>query len=159
MKKFLQLALLYILVQSNTNGFTQEVVYSAGNYFETSGVQLSWTLGEPIIETVFGSENILTQGFHQSKLIATPVFLLVQNDEISVFPNPTKDIVNIQFNGSHLLNSIAGLYSSEGKLLKLLRLEDEKTVLYLKEFPNGNYLLKITMGNTLLQTYKLVKMY
>lgn len=47
------------------NLHAQQVVASAGGYFEGNNVTLSWTLGEPVTETFTGSDVILTQGFQQ----------------------------------------------------------------------------------------------
>lgn len=43
----------------------EEVVATAGGYYEGENLSLSWTVGEPIIETFAGSDLILTQGFQQ----------------------------------------------------------------------------------------------
>ncbi|MBE0654801.1 MAG: hypothetical protein IH594_13445, partial [Bacteroidales bacterium] len=76
----------------------QQVVSSGGGSKSATGVQISWTLGEPVIETFSSGSTILTQGFHQSKLSATPVTdLLFPEMELTVFPNPTQDYVIIQF--------------------------------------------------------------
>ena len=153
------ISILIIFTVLTISAYTQEIISSAGGHSEAHGAQISWTLGEPVIETISGGDNTLTQGFHQTKLLVTPVFSITQNNEISVYPNPTKDIVYIQVNGSQMLKSVAGLYSSNGKLLKQFSLIDERTILKTQEFPNGSYLLKISKDNTLFQTFKLVKMY
>nr|NQU90848.1 hypothetical protein [Bacteroidota bacterium] len=43
----------------------QQVISTAGGYFEGDNISLSWTLGEPVIETFEGNGLILTQGFQQ----------------------------------------------------------------------------------------------
>lgn len=43
----------------------QQVIATAGGYSIGETVTLSWTLGEPITETLAGDEVILTQGFQQ----------------------------------------------------------------------------------------------
>ncbi len=58
---YLSLIFVIGLCQSNES----EVIATSGEYFENSGISLSWTLGECITET-FSNENIiLTQGFQQ----------------------------------------------------------------------------------------------
>jgi hypothetical protein len=44
---------------------TPEVISSSGGYFDNTNASLSWTLGEPVIETLTETNAILTQGFHQ----------------------------------------------------------------------------------------------
>ncbi len=41
----------------------QQVVATAGGYYEGDNLSLSWTLGEPVIETFNSGGLILTQGF------------------------------------------------------------------------------------------------
>jgi hypothetical protein len=51
-----------------------EVVATAGDHFATSTAQLSWTLGEPVIETFTdAAATQLTQGFHQTNLMVVAV--------------------------------------------------------------------------------------
>jgi len=43
----------------------QQVIASAGGFYEGDNISLSWTLGEPVTETFSGGGVILTQGFQQ----------------------------------------------------------------------------------------------
>ncbi len=43
----------------------QQIIATAGGYFVGENISLSWTLGEPVIETFAGDDIILTQGFQQ----------------------------------------------------------------------------------------------
>jgi hypothetical protein len=43
----------------------QQVIASAGGYYEGENISLSWTLGEPVTETFSAGGVILTQGFQQ----------------------------------------------------------------------------------------------
>ena len=56
----------------------QEVVSAGGGDFTNSSLSVSWTIGEPITETYSVGSNILTQGFHQSKLSVIGIMILVQ---------------------------------------------------------------------------------
>jgi hypothetical protein len=47
------------------NSFSQQVIATAGSSGSGTGIQLSWTIGEPVTSTAFGTDFILTQGFHQ----------------------------------------------------------------------------------------------
>lgn len=58
--------------------FSQQVISSAGGTATGTGIQLSWTIGEPVTATVHGSDFYLTQGFHQSQLLST-----IFNQELS----------------------------------------------------------------------------
>jgi hypothetical protein len=47
----------------------QQVVATAGYSGTIPGYTVDWTIGEPVIETFTGANNILTQGFHQTLLM------------------------------------------------------------------------------------------
>ncbi len=66
MKKIIPLLLLLFL-QSGLifRSNAQQVITTAGDYFEGDNFSLSWTLGETVIETFTGNDIIFTQGFQQ----------------------------------------------------------------------------------------------
>jgi hypothetical protein len=49
------------------NSFSQQVIATAGSSGSGTGIQLSWTIGEPVTSTATSSEFILTQGFQQGQ--------------------------------------------------------------------------------------------
>jgi len=59
------LFILFISLTFSVHIYSQEVISSAGGYYQNENISLSWTLGEPVIETFEGSGLILTQGFQQ----------------------------------------------------------------------------------------------
>lgn len=142
----------------------QQVVASAGG-FEVSGdnsISLSWTLGELVITTVESGSGdmILTQGFQQSMLV---IDAIQKNPdlgvEVTVFPNPTSELVNISFAApldgetELYLNSAAGrlVYNNKmmpGELLKQINLQ---------QYPGGTYILRIQNGIRI-NTYKIIKL-
>nr|NQU92395.1 hypothetical protein [Bacteroidota bacterium] len=58
---FIAIACFAFSITSNA----QQVIASAGGFYEGENISLSWTLGEPVIETFEGNGIILTQGFQQ----------------------------------------------------------------------------------------------
>jgi hypothetical protein len=65
MKKIITLLSLILSFAFAVSSSAQQVIASAGDYFEGDNISISWTLGEPVIETFEGSNIILTQGFQQ----------------------------------------------------------------------------------------------
>lgn len=65
MKKFTVLLFVALLAGAFAQISAQQVVASAGGYYEGENISLSWTVGEPVIETFSGTNVILTQGFQQ----------------------------------------------------------------------------------------------
>ena len=138
-------------------GFSQEVVSTGGGQSESNEYQLSWTIGEPVISTFTATGNILTQGFHQTKLIVTPISSLVQDLKIKVYPNPTTQKVFIDVGLQQ--NFHYELYNAGGELLKKNTLELAINEINTEAFANGTYYIKIHDKHSLIRTYKLVKLY
>jgi len=65
MKKLVCSFLAIAYIAFSLNSVAQQVIASAGGYYEGENISLSWTLGEPVIETFEGNDIILTQGFQQ----------------------------------------------------------------------------------------------
>lgn len=77
-----------------------EAISSAGAYYSGSWGSLSVNIaGEPVIETISGGNAVFTQGFEQPKFKGTGIISLPANaPTISLYPNPSSDVVNVGFN-------------------------------------------------------------
>jgi len=49
------------------NCFSQQVIATAGSTATGAGIELSWTIGEPVTATGMGSDFYLTQGYQQGQ--------------------------------------------------------------------------------------------
>jgi len=148
---------------ANGQSIINDVIGSAGMHgMSANGVQLSWTIGEPITETASNNTWILTQGFHQSwqsqstnlqPNTSTP--LIVQ-----VYPNPVREMlsVSLENNGSTLY---LDLYDISGRLI---RQQESAPYQSMVTFPirwlsAGSYLLRITTKDyTINESYRLQKL-
>ncbi len=150
--------LLIIILLIGVTISAQEVVSSGGETQSASGYEISWTIGEPVIETFTGGSNILSQGFHQSKLTVTSLTEILNPDiKLKVFPNPTNDFVLIQFN-ELIENSGYTLYNLTGKVLESKLITSNETKLDLRNYASGQYILKLTKNSTKpVQTFKIIK--
>ncbi|QGY46526.1 T9SS type A sorting domain-containing protein [Maribellus comscasis] len=140
-----------------STSFAQEVVASAGETQQAGSIELSWTLGESVIET-FTSGAILTQGFHQSKLLVTAIdepSLLVS--ELKVYPNPASEFVMIHFN-SEIKDKQYSLFDMTGKMLLLNSISETDSRIDVSSLASGTYLLRISAKKTNnIQSFKIVK--
>ena len=155
MKKII---IIFFVLLIGTTLSAQEVISSGGETQSASGYEISWTIGEPMIETFTGGSNILTQGFHQSKLTVTSLTENLYLDiKLKVFPNPTNDFVLIQFN-ELIENSGYSLFNLTGKVLESKLITSTETRLDLRNYASGQYILKLTKNSTKpLQTFKIIK--
>jgi hypothetical protein len=138
-----------------------EAIFCAADNRKNDNAQISWTLGDNQIKTYEKSSAILTQGFLQSKITITSVNKIIDNGNLTVnfFPNPVKDIlqVNIDVKKPEQLN--LSLYTIDGKMVLSKTLEplNNKTTIDFSPYPKGIYLLKAVSENkSLVQTFKII---
>ena len=136
-----------------------EVTASAGDHFTGTNVQLSWTIGETMIETYVNGSNQLTQGFHQTNLIVTAVEDLLESFQIKVFPNPATNILNIEW--SEISDPLTlTLYDVTGKQLLMQKIVDQamSKTLDLTTYAAGGYLLSLSNpDDKTIKTFKILK--
>ena len=77
---------------------SSSVISIAGGYEKTpSGMSLSWTLGEPIVDPLRSGSIQLTQGFQQPDLKLSTAYEDPGFDaSLSVYPNPTMDYLQME---------------------------------------------------------------
>jgi len=156
MKKSILLVVLIFLSAIHISA--QEVISANGETSTVGSNQISWTVGEVIVETVSFGTTVLTQGFHQSKLTVTAIDnLFISGVEIKVYPNPTQDFVNINFNKMPD-NAVYRVFDLSGKLLEQKSISSNSSQVDMTRFAGGQYILKLSHKNQqALQTFKIVK--
>lgn len=144
----------------------QQVIATAGEHYSNESYQISWTLGEPVIETASNEDIILTQGMHQGNIEVSSIWEAEEfNSNITVFPNPTISDVTIRLNElpeegttkpNH--NLFASLYDIKGNLLEKRKLSATTTTFSMEEYAPSVYILKITDSkNKVFKTLQIVK--
>lgn len=140
---------------------SQEVVSSGGDQFSNSEGSFSFTVGEPVIETFSGSQEILTQGFQQNyeQILAFSTIPYLSN--FSVYPNPFSEVVTILFSEGMDKEITISLHELDGKLISIMNNIESgssgKIELLLTDLPDGMYFLNILISNDLNSTYRVVK--
>jgi len=136
----------------------QEVVTTAGSYGETTSGSLSWTIGEPVIETITDGTNTLTQGFQQSKLTVTAINnLKVPGIELSVYPNPTNSFLSIEVKTDKQRDLQLSLFDLNGRLILQKKMAGNKQTIKMQNYKPATYILKVTEANKDIKTYQIVK--
>ena len=125
----------------------QEAVSTAGSYGETSTGSLSWTVGEPVIETITDGTNTLTQGFQQSKLAVTAINdLKFPGIELSVYPNPTNSFLSIEVKTDKQRDLLLSLFDINGKLILQKKMAGNKQTIKMQNYKPATYILKVTLA-------------
>ena len=123
------------------------VISNAGDTWIQNDYILCFTLGELVIETFIQQETILTQGFHQEDYHITQI-IETNNHNISIYPNPTKNIININCN---LKNGFANLFIRDvrGSIIHTLSEfpTSETQFIELSHFSQGIYFMEIILNS------------
>jgi hypothetical protein len=147
---------LFLLLLSNYI-CAQEVISSSGSSFQNSTNQLSWTIGEPVIETFSAGQSVITQGFQQSKLTVTAIDQITENlYGLKVYPNPVSSELTIEVSDVKKFN--LSLFDLNGKLLIQKEVEKSVETVDMLNFIPGSYFLTVCSGSGKhLQTFKVIK--
>jgi hypothetical protein len=151
------LAVLPILGMAQS--ISPEVIASAGEHFDNGTTQLSWTLGEVVIDTYDNGTNILTQGFHQTQLTVTSVEESLSDVRMNMYPNPTSEFLNIEL-GNNEKDINLQLFDMSGKLIHkdVINAYDTKYVLPMQSVATGNYLVQMqSVDGKMNSTHKVMK--
>ncbi len=137
--------------------FSQEIISPAGNYSANSDITISYTIGEPIIETLQSGDFQITQGFHQTKLIVSGISTnSICNDNVKVYPNPTNEYLYIDFNAKDEI-LVCFLTDENGKKLTTPSSINSIISIDMRHFPPGVYFIYLTNSKNQIATYKIVK--
>ena len=158
MKKLMSISVI-LLIALLSSLSAQQVLSSAGAQAVGNNVQLSWTIGETVIETYTGTSVILTQGFHQSRLIVTNINPVESGKfSLMVYPNPVQWDLKLELKGNIFSNFNYSLYDISGKLLQMKRMDTNPENITMKNYPSGEFFLRISeKENEFIQTFKIIK--
>jgi Secretion system C-terminal sorting domain len=161
MKRYIFILITVLIALSLNAQVQQEVIASAGGYNVNGDLSISWTLGETIIPTFTSQDGtlILTHGFQQQLIITAEQENLAVLVNLKVFPNPSSDFINIQFDSP--LDGEVNIYiiDSQGRLIKTDIVEPSMVdkQINLQDVPAGIYYLRLTKGK-LVNVYKVIKL-
>lgn len=159
MKFFTIVSLSVLPIFGMAQSISPEVIASAGGHFDNGATQLSWTVGEVVIDTYDNGANILTQGFHQTQLSVTSVEESLADIRLNMYPNPTSESLNIEL-GNNENDINLQLFDMSGKLVHkdVINAYDAKYVLPMQSVATGNYLVQMqSVDGKMKTTHKVMK--
>jgi hypothetical protein len=161
------IALLGVAMLMGTMSYAQSIapqsVNSSGAKMSQSNGSLSFTVGELVVLNLTDSEgNTLGGGFTAGATITTVG--IQETDatvlDVSVFPNPTSDLVNIRINHSTIEQVVVFITDLQGKeVYNGIYAGISNTIgINTSEYAPGTYLLSLKNNNNqVLGTYKIIK--
>ncbi|MFH2142661.1 MAG: T9SS type A sorting domain-containing protein [Bacteroidota bacterium] len=158
MKNLLSIFFVFISLSFYAQSLTPEVISTSGGYNENSNASLSWTIGEPVIETFQDTAAILTQGFHQTNLTVVQVEKLdATNINCIVYPNPTTDHLMVKIENFNKEKILLELYDVKGVKLFDKEVSNQITDIDFSNYQAANYYLKVLLSGEKHYTYQIVK--
>jgi hypothetical protein len=156
MKKIYTSVLTIVTTVTFAQTNTLQVVGSAGNTAISGNSQLTWTIGEPIVNTATSTNNVLTQGFNQGLLLITAIDD-VKNNNVSIQPNPTSDFAIIKLDDQNLSNAQYTLTDINGKVIQQNKIENKQTFVSFQDLANATYFIQVVTNNQKAKTFKVIK--
>lgn len=130
---------------------TPTVVSSGGNYVTSAAGSLSYTIGEPVITTISGTGNILTQGFQQPTSIVNGLLDVekLAYGSFSVYPVPATDKLWFGYEFPQEGKVEVAMFDALGQKLDFSLNEDYEKgkivhSLDCEKYASGNYVLSAT---------------
>jgi hypothetical protein len=147
----MRLILLSSLLIIHSAIFGQTLISSAGSV----NSQFSYSLGELFIVTASDSSKMVSAGFHQPNLWGVAV---MEHPEIKarIFPNPTNSQITLEVYGVQAGRKFV-LTSPDGRVLLILPLNQERTVIPFDNYAAGTYNLTITELDKIIANYRIIK--
>ncbi len=129
----------FAFLSLNNSLLSQEVLTSSGDFFSNTNGSFSITIGEIIGETFSANNFYLTQGFQQTEIVNNQL-TSIENDFLTIYPNPTSDFFNIEsdktLDGELILLNLAG-----SEVLKMVLEEMNFSTISIKELKQANYFI------------------
>ena len=148
-----------IIVISGFGKFhAQQAIAATGFDATGSGGSSSYSVGQ-IDYSAKGANNEITEGLQQPYEIVTLAVSDNGNVEknISLYPNPVKDVLFVDFNQEKFSNSTYQLYDAQGKLIKNGNFSQKKNELNFSMLPASVYIIRIFSDNKMVKTFKIIK--
>lgn len=164
MKKIFLLAMVCVFTfQAEAQIISNQVLSVSGDHFTSANHSISWTLGETMVNSWFGANNIMTEGFQQ-----TNIFISKINEKqpskisVSVYPNPSADIINIHFSETNNHTFVIKLFDLSGRQIihekKIVQANQSNISLNLSAYASGQYLMVVMdLSNQQQQTFSVQK--
>ena len=135
-----------------------ELVSSSGDSFSNTTYQLNWSIGECVTATHSAGNYVITQGFHQNTYVITSVKDLRGDINMFVFPNPTTDLVTIDFPTSEGHGNVKIIVTDfSGKALHTYNFAGDIEQINFSNYVAGTYFITIKENNQLIKSFKIIK--
>lgn len=163
-KLFFLLYGLCVCITGQSQQISSSVIASAGGNNNAVGISLDWTLGETAVESIYTTDRLYTQGFHQPILIAKSFTIQTENwtkdYRIELAPNPVQSNLYVCINSTAGEKSFLTLVDIVGRryTTQVATGKISNTIVDMSGLFPGVYLLEVRNAESrLIKTFKIIK--
>lgn len=170
-----RMTVVFLLVGGVSSVFAQtnapDVINSAGGSYKKDYYIIDWSIGElALVNTMENSAYIITNGFIQPfthEPVLTNDNLFFGEEEIRILPNPTRNILEVDFRTKHRGRVSMKLVDAAGNILYNKQFTShgygQIEKINMIAFPHGTYFLQINLNSFIGSTtkkgvYKIIKL-
>ena len=148
---FLLLGLGGLQAQESVNGSGGEATGAVGT--------ASYSVGQVVYTTNTGTNGSVAQGVQQPYEISTTVGINETsiNLEMSVYPNPTANYLQLKVDSEKLDNLNFQLIDLQGKVITNKKVNSATTTVAMENLPKAIYFLNVVKNNQIVKTFKVIK--
>jgi len=154
MKKFILFSCLMLTTCAlcRAQSIERDIISPAGGFYEAGSIQMTWVIGDLVV----GAYDIghLIVSFDPGTNL--PDYAVVSS-EITVYPNPTADMVFLKLEMDNLENCDYYLFDLQGRQIQNSNITSKQTEISFAPFESGVYILRIVKEKTLVQEFKIIK--
>ena len=154
---FFSILFLTLGIFSHSQNVSKELLSNSGEQFSSSNYIINWSIGECVTATLDTNAYHLSQGFHQSMYEISMVEDLNPKHKVTIYPNPTRDFINIAFADTDKAEKQIIITNNKGIVLFTSQTENKKEKLNFTNYTDGVYFLTIQRYSQKIKTFKIIK--
>jgi hypothetical protein len=136
----------------------QQATLSAGNLAQSVSGSASYSVGQITYQSLESPSGKVNQGVQQPY----EIYSLATNEneiqkKISVYPNPVKDFLIVDFNSEKLEKARYQLFDGTGRIINQGELKNMKSEINTSTLSAGLYMLSISSAGKNVKTFKIIK--
>ena len=137
----------------------QEIPTAAGGEATGTGGSASYSVGQAVYTTATGTNGSVAQGVQQPYEISvtTGINETAINLEMSVYPNPTTNYLQLKVESEKLESLSYQLIDLQGKVIENKKVAASNTTITMETLPKAIYFLNVTKDNQAIKTFKIIK--
>lgn len=138
----------------------QEAISATGGDTRGGGCSVSYSVGQVVYQFQPGTNGWVTEGVQQPyeiSLVTGMRDVKVINLKVSVYPNPTTDVLQLKVGSEQFEGLSYQLFNIQGKLLQSAVITKNETSIFMNNLVPAIYFLKVLRSNKGIKVFKIIK--